>query len=140
VQKAASGAECLEANPSQQLSDIMLCSCGCIGCAIACDGEGLAWGQSQTLWLGLPASLPGAGSLGLMVRARGTGLASVTLTLQDATSAMLDTVTLTQDFADSISTTTYSWTTTSGRPTSIELETDPTSSVEVDCVVPYLAP
>jgi hypothetical protein len=102
----------------------------------------VAWGQSQTLALTLPPSLPGSGALGLMLRVRGSGTLAVGLSppLPDGTQPMLDTVTLTPDFADSISGTLYSWADNSGRPTSIELMTDATSSAEVDCVVPYLAP
>jgi hypothetical protein len=139
VRQAASEAQCLEATPLD-VSDLNTCSCGYLGCAIACDGEGIVWGQSQTLVLALPASLPDSGSLGLMLRARGSGTLAATLNVSNGSQSMLDPVTLPADFADSLSGTLYSWTDNSGRPTSIELATDATSSVEVDCVVPYLAP
>src|SRR5262249_51674713 len=140
VQKAASGAKCVEANPLQDLSDVSMCSCGCLDCSIACDGEGLVWGQSLTLGLALPRDLPARGSLGLMLRARGSGgMLDVGLTLSDMTTTTLDSATLTPDFADWISTTMYSWTSPSSRPTSIQLTTDTTATAEVDCVVPYLA-
>jgi hypothetical protein len=91
------------------------------------------------LVLALPASLPGIGSLGLMLRARGSGTLAVNLNVPDGSQPMLDPATLSADFADALSGNLYSWTDNSGRPTSIELATDDTSSVEVDCVVPYLA-
>jgi hypothetical protein len=95
-------------------------------------------------WLTFPES----GSLGVMVRARGMGTLMVGVRDQGSNPPVpLDSVTLGGEFTDSISTTLYSWTTKSGRPQSIELSTptpvtptDPLSTAEVDCVVPYLAP
>jgi hypothetical protein len=149
VRKAASSAQCVEASPAPDLSDLMDCACGSPACATACDGEGIVLGQSETLGFTLPwNNFPGSGSLGLMVRARGSGMGTPTGTLTvslfppmpDGNPWSLDSVTLTGDFADSLSTTLYSWTDNSGRPTSIQLATDTNSSAEVDCVVPYLAP
>jgi hypothetical protein len=141
VRGAAAGAACLESTPSPDLSDLP-CACGCLECATACDGEGLVVAQGETVALVLHGGLPASGSLGAMVRARGSGTLSVTLMpLQaDGTQPALDPVMLTADFADSVSMTRYSWTGPQARPTLIELTTDAASSGEVDCVVPFLVP
>jgi hypothetical protein len=134
----------LEANPSPDLSDLSACACGNLACATACDGEGVVWGQSQNVAFTLPwTSFHESGSLGLMVRARGMGgMLTVTVSpvAQGSSPVTLDPVPLGGDFADSISTTLYTWTTDSLRPGSIQILTDSNSSAEVDCVVPYLAP
>jgi hypothetical protein len=144
VRGVASAAQCFEANPSPELSDLTLCACGNLACATACDGEGVVWGQMQNVSFTLPWSMfHESGSLGLMVRARGSG-GMLTVTVfpvdQGSPSVQLDPVNLGDSFADSVSTTLYTWTTDSLRPATIQLLTDATSSAEVDCVVPYLAP
>jgi hypothetical protein len=116
---------------------------GSFACATACDGEGIVWGQSQTVAFTLPwNNFPENGSLGVMVRARGMGTLTVNVYDQGSNPATLDPVPLGGDFTDSISTTLYSWTNKYGKPQSIDLSTDANSmsTAEVDCVVPYLAP
>jgi hypothetical protein len=144
VRSAASTAQCYEANPSPELSQLSDCACGSLACATACDGEGIVWGQMQNVSFTLQwQHLPERGSLGLMVRARGGGgMLAVTVfpVDQGSPSVQLDPVTLGDSFTDSISTSLYTWTTGSLRPATIQLLTDATSSAEVDCVVPYLAP
>jgi hypothetical protein len=144
VRQAASAAQCYEANPSPDLSNLSACACGNLACATACDGEGIVWGQMQNVSFTLPwPQFHESGSLGLMVRARGMG-GMLTVTVfpvdQGASSMTLDPVPLQANFTDSISTTLYTWTTASLRPGSIQLLTDANSTAEVDCVVPYLAP
>jgi hypothetical protein len=118
------------------------CSCGCSSCATTCDGQGPVLGAGQVLELTLPA-LPSSGRLGVMVRSRGVGPATMILEVGDEErpfgllegGSELSEVLPNGSGDDAL----FSWTATAKKPAAVRIVAGPQSWVEVDCVVPFLA-
>lgn len=140
VRSAIRGATCIDvkalAGP--------VCICGCASCAATCDGKGPILGPGETMRFDLPASIGASGKLGVMVRARGGGRVSVAArSLTSPTPIALGEAPADSDFTDNLarildSRAEYSWNSLGERPVVVELHSDPTAAIEVDCVVPFV--
>ena len=116
-------------------------ACGCVSCAVACDGDGLVLGPAQTLHFDLAGAVPPRGTFGAMVRARGFGVVTVTVVSAGA-EIPFGQIALGPDFTETLA--------AGGQgiplgpsgvhPEAVELHTNDSTTVEVDCVVPYAAP
>jgi hypothetical protein len=143
VRQATPGALCLDSKPqlTSSIGPNIDCSCGCATCAFACDGEGFVLGgpQDADLYLELSGALPPSGSLSVLVRARGSGAFTISALSGSAVRPAPVTVTGT-DFQDWTLNTGYTWTTAGSSPDQLDLTVTGQPSIEIDCIVPYVAP
>jgi hypothetical protein len=140
VKNAEAQASCLAVTASAPTST---CLCGCPSCASICDGQGPVAASGQALRFDFPSALTG-GRVGVMVRLRGSGHLGVLGVPQHGTPFPIGDIAAPSEFSEILAT---SGTGPPGaqldadrQPVGIELQTDPTASVEIDCVVPYVAP
>jgi len=153
VRQAKATAECIEPRLILRPENLQPpCLCGCSSCAETCDGKGPIFGPNQTFAIELPATLGERGSLGAMIRGRGTGAVMVAIAQGppgEAGTGMTPTPfgnlvfqgdQLDDLFASTRDGITYDWTESGKRPTTLQVTTDANSYVEIDCVVPFLVP
>jgi hypothetical protein len=154
VRQAKATAECLEPRIILRPENVQPpCLCGCPSCAETCDGKGPIFGPNQTFAIELPATLGERGSLGAMIRGRGTGAVTVAVVQGPPGDAGTGPAAATpfrslvyqgdqfEDlFASSRDGVTYDWSESRNRPTTLQVTTDGNSYVEIDCIVPFVAP
>jgi hypothetical protein len=140
VTNAEADAKCIGVTPSAASAT---CVCGCASCAGTCDGQGPIVGAGQTLRFDFPTSnLPTGARVGVMVRLRGNGSVEMSALPKDGQRIPIGQITAPSEFSEILAGT---GTGPPGfrpeanrQPVALQLETQ--GNVEVDCVVPYVAP
>jgi hypothetical protein len=84
-------------------------------------------------------TVPSSGTMGVMVRARGTGKLMVSAGVGSPEQLTLPEVANVNDFTDGLASPQVSWTAPPMTPVPLVLQTGPDDAtlVEIDCVVPY---
>jgi hypothetical protein len=142
ITNVESGAKCIAVTPGTTSST---CLCGCASCAAICDGQGPIIGSDQSMHFDFPANAPVGTRVGIMVRLRGTGAVDVLAIPKEGPSVPVgNNITAPSDFSEILAGT---GTGPPGfrpeadrRPVALEIRTQPNAVVEIDCVVPYVAP
>lgn len=172
IEAAGADAHCIRVAPEEfglGQSDAQQCMCGCARCASVCDGQGPVIGvlsDSAPMYaypaIDLSRRLPGAGKVGLYVRARGVsnvGLVLATGDYDKPETLMSRTVyfmtTPLDDFTEQVfygadfigNKEPYAWIDDAGKPTTLLLvNTTPSGQgtaltfYELDCIIPFWVP